>query len=218
MAKSYYLKTRNVFFKTQRAFKNHLQSIFHKTRDSEYKIVVDPNDMKDLIDYLEDYHNDRETLPDKFNLENCEFYVKKSPDFDECLWIRDKSSNIERQFSITKFGNPSTPLQNLVECLGYLIMNIKRDIRKEIVKKEGKEFDKYNLWHKEPTRKELVLEFITLNNLEGHLDKIVSPNGLSNNVPFLMPGYEYLEDEFITFYIEKKGTEQLKYELKKIKS
>ncbi|MBF0785412.1 hypothetical protein E4T80_08060 [Muribacter muris] len=219
MAKPCYLKTRNVTFKTKKAFKEHLQSILHKAKSSEDKRVSDPDDIQDLIDYLENYHNDREILSDEYNLENCEFYVDKSPDFGECLWLADKDNKEKcRHFSVTKFGNPSTPLQNLVECLGFLIINIKRDFRKKLAKEEAKEFDEYNLWHKSPTRKEIVLEFVQLNNLISELDKIVSPNGLNNNVPFLMPEYEYLEEKFINFYIEKKGSEQLKYELKRVKT
>lgn len=217
MAKPCYLKTRNVTFKTKVEFGRHLQSIYHKIKNSEDKMVTDLEDIYDLIDYLEDYHNDRETLPNEFNLENCEFFVDKSPDYrnSDCFWLRDKNSLEKRHFSITKFHSLSTPIQNLVQCFDYLIREIKKQIRIDLCEAEDKSFEEYNLWHKKPTMKKIVEEFIKSKELESKIDEIISPNGGRNNVPYLMEGYKYLEEDFLQFYQDKKDKGFLSYELKK---
>lgn len=217
MARSqpHYLKTRDVIFSTKGKFKEHLQAIFHKTKSLPDKKVVDNNDILDLIDFLEDYHNERTAIQDQFDLENCIFYVDKPQDYDGyCFWLMDKNTQNKRQFSFTSFGNPRTPMQNLVSCFGYIIRQMKARIRNEIAAQEGKDFEEYDLWNEKPTSKELVLEFIKIHNLEDKLDLVVSPNGLNNNAPYLMPNYEYLATEYREFYFNKRANDLLKLKLK----
>lgn len=214
-AKPHYLKTRDIHFRTKREFKAHLQAIFHKTKDLPDKTVSDKNDILDLIDFLEDYHNESLAIQEQFDLENCIFYVDKPEDYDgKCFWLIDKNTQNKRHFSFTSFGNPRTPMQNLVSCFGYLIREMKMRIRKEIAQIEGKSFEDYNLWNEKPTPKELVTEFLKLHHLEDKVELIVSPNGENNNAPYLMGDYKYLEEAYIRFYQDKKANDLLKLKLK----
>lgn len=214
-AKPHYLKTRGITFETKGKFKEHLQSIFHKTKELPDKAVSDKNDILDLIDFLEDYHNESLAIQEQFELENCLFYVNKPVDYNGlCFWLKDKKSQNKRHFSFTSFGNPRTPLQNLVSCFGYLIREMKMQIRKEIAKQEGKNFEEYDLWNENPTPKELVIEFLKTHSLEDKVEFIVSPNGQNNNAPYLMPDYEHLGGEYKTFYYHKKASDLLRLSLK----
>lgn len=214
-AKAHYLKTRGIIFNTKGKFKSHLQAIFHKTKELPNRIVTDQNDILDLIDFLEDYHNESLDIQEQFELENCLFYVDKPEDYDGlCFWLKDKNTQKKRHFSFTSFRNPRTPLQNLVSCFGYLIREMKIQIRKEIAKQEGKNFEAYDLWNEKPTPKELVIEFLKIHNLENKVELIVSPNGKNNNAPYLMTDYEYLEKEYKSFYYNKKANNFLKLSLK----
>ncbi|OOS07388.1 hypothetical protein SAMN02745664_102171 [Moraxella cuniculi DSM 21768] len=214
-AQPHYLKTRQVTFPTKGKFKEHLQAILHKTTSLPNNEVEDQDDIFDLIDFLEDYHNESITIQEQFDLENCIFYVDKPQDYNGyCFWLMDKNNQNKRQFSITSFGNPRTPMQNLVSCFGYIIREMKARFRKEIAMQEGKDFKEYDLWNEEPKPKELVLEFIKIHNLKDKLHLVVSPNGLNNNAPYLMPDYEYLAKEYQDFYFNKKANDLLKLELR----
>lgn len=109
-----------------------------------------------------------------------------------------------------------SPFQNFYECCNCIIEKFKRNIRLLKAKQCGANFNSVNLWHKEPTTKEIVKEFLNLHCLNDKLEKIVSPNGLGNNAAFLMPDYLFLEKEFLDFYIEKVSRKEIEYDLKLI--
>ncbi|MDO5091425.1 MAG: hypothetical protein Q4D61_07740 [Cardiobacteriaceae bacterium] len=206
----HYLKSRKITFPTKYSFKKHLQAIRHRAEESQSGIITDENDILDLKDFIQDYCDKSENLQNRFDLDNCYFVVKKSRDYStKCLFIVDNESKYEEQISTENFGNPPTPLQNFRSFCTYTISGIKRNIREQLAKQHGRSFDEVDLWHQKPTTKQIVDEFIRQKNISDHLDKIISPNHTGGNVPYLMPEYEYLQQELLIFYEEKASTDLL---------
>lgn len=167
-----------------------------------------------MIDFIQDYCDKSERLQEDFDLDDCYFIVKKSPNYNtKCLFIVDNSKNKEEQISLERFGNPPKPIVNFRSFCTYTIMEFKKEHRIILSQKKGKNYNEHDLWHKKPTTKEIVDEFIAIKGIADKLDQIISPNGSGFNVPILMSGYEYLKQEFIDFYQSKAATE-LNFELK----
>lgn len=215
MSKSFYLKTNQKLFDTKKLFNEHLKFIRDTANNNPNGAVLDNDHIADLKDYIQDYHNDSQLIQDEFNLDNCEFFMDKSPDYQtKCLWIKDKETQDKRQISTTRYVNPSTARQNFISCCSYIISEYKKSIRKKLSDKENKDFTEYDLWHIQPSTKVLVEEFIIIHELSDILDDVVSPNGQRNNAPYLMPNYEYLKQEFLDFYQNKMASNQLQTILK----
>lgn len=213
-AKPHFLKTRNVLFSTKGKFIEHLQDIYHRAKSSKNGLVTINNDILDLKDFIQDYCDKSEEILSYIDLENCYFVVKKSPDYKTpCLFIIENNTNKEKHFSFQDFGSPPISYINFKRFCIHIITDFKFNYRIKLGQELGKSYDEYDLWHKKPTTKEIVDEFITLKEIGDKLDLVVSPNGLGNNVPYLMPDYEYLKQDFIDFYQSKVATE-LNFELK----
>lgn len=213
-AKSHFLKTRNILFPTKGKFIKHLQDIYHRAKSNKNGLVTSNDDILDLKDFIQDYCDKSKRLQEIFDLDDCSFIVKKSPNYHtECLFIVDSLTNKEEQISIIGFGNSPEPIVNFISFCTYIIMEFKKYYRIKLSQELGKSYNEYDLWHKKPTTKEIVDEFIAIKEIGGKLDEVISPNGLGNNVPYLLPKYEYLKQDFIDFYQLKVATE-LNFELK----
>lgn len=219
MNKQYTLKTNNRFFTTQKSFVEHLKSIRVFGENNNGKIDNEEY-VNDLIDYIQDYHNDSVQIQREYDLDHCEFFVDfptmrwKGRQTEKCIWIRDISNSSKlREIGINPraFCNQPMPEQNFRSLCNVIIRNLKYEIRKREADKNGKSVSEVNLWHKFPTTKQIIDEFISIHNLEDKLEQVISSNGLGNNVPYLLDDYKYLENEFLNFYCQKHG---IRYELK----
>lgn len=212
-SKPHYLKTRNITFKTKEKFKNHLKTIRQRAEQNSGGIVKEVDDILDLKDFIQDYCDKSEHIQEKFDLDNCKFVVKNSPEYPtKCLFII--CNNSEEQISTEKFGNPPTPLQNFRSFCTFVIGNYKKFIREKLTEEQGKSFTELDLWHEKPTSKQIVDEFLVIHNLHDRLEQVISPNNLGNNAPYLLPEYKYLEKEFLDFYTEKVAADAVVFSLK----
>lgn len=213
-AKPHFLKTRNILFSTKGKFIEDLQGIYHRAKSSKNGLVTTNNDILDLKDFIQDYCDKSEEILSYIDLENCYFVVKKSPDYNTpCLFIIENNTNKEKHFSFQNFGSPPISYINFKRFCTHIIQDFKFNYRIKLSQELGKSYDEYDLWHKKPTTKEIVDEFIAIKGIGDKLDLVISPNGLGNNVPYLMPDYEYLKQDFIDFY-QSKVTTELNFELK----
>lgn len=212
-SKPHYLKTRDITFKTKGEFKKHLKTIRHRAEQNSGGIVKEADDISDLKDFIQDYCDKSEHIQEKFDLDDCAFVVKKSPEYQtKCLFI--VGNNLEEQISTENFGNPPTPMQNFRSFCTFTIGNYKKSVRHKLASEQGKSFTELDLWHENPTSKQIVDEFSTIHNLHGKLEQIISSNGLGNNVSYLLPEYEYLKQEFLDFYISKVKVNKVEFSLK----
>ncbi|MFC0322116.1 hypothetical protein ACFFHT_00815 [Gallibacterium melopsittaci] len=217
-AKSYLLKTRDILFKTKESYKNHLQSILHRAKLNKNGLITSDDDIIDLKDFIQDHCDKSEQLQELFDLDKCYFAVQKSPGYPtECLFIIDNETGDKEQISIHNFGNPPSAIVNFRSFCTYTITTFKLEYRKKLSEKQNVNYTEYDLWHKNPTTKQIVDQFITLKQIGDKLEQVISPNGLGNNVPTLLPEYQYLEQELIEFYQSKlsKINAELTVELKR---
>ncbi|WP_432481181.1 hypothetical protein [Moraxella sp. ZY200743] len=213
-AKPHFLKTRNVLFPTKGKFVEHLQTIYHRAKSSKNGLVTTNNDILDLKDFIQDYCDKSEEILSYIDLENCYFVVKKSSDYNTpCLFIIENNTNKEKHFSFRNFGCPPISYINFKRFCIHTIIDFKFNYRIKLSKELGKSYDEYDLWHKKPTTKEIVDEFIAIKDIGDKLDEVISPNGSGFNVPVLNQKYAGLKQEFIDFYQSKVAT-QLNFELK----
>lgn len=216
MSKFIFQSTNNGFL-TKTAFLNHLKFIRDMADNNPDDVVKDENHIKELKDFLHDYYVDRDVILSEYDLDNCEFFValpRTIRNNHKCFWIKDKTTGKTRSFSTTRNGlvEPSLFGNFYSFCTNELIP-IKREIRRYITNELGLSLDDFDLWHQSPKTKELVNEFIALKEIGDKLDEVISPNGLGNDVPYLLSKYEYLKQDFIDFYQSKVATE-LNFELK----
>lgn len=208
------LKTRNVSFPTKGAFQKHLKSIYDKAKANKSGLVDCDNDILDLKDFIQDYCDKSERLLDIFDLDNCHFIVKKSPDYTtKCLFIVDNNTGNQEQFSVYDFGNPPDAKTGFYSFCRYTIMWLKFEYRRKFSEHLGIDYNEYDLWHKKPTTKQIIDEFIEFKEIGEKLDEVVSENFKGNNAFYLSEKYKFLNQEFIEFYQSKVATE-LFFELK----
>ncbi|OOF81780.1 hypothetical protein BKG93_11630 [Rodentibacter ratti] len=202
----YILKTNGLGFTSKEKVGDHFKEIKSIAKANDGNFILDVNHINDVIDFIQDLHNDREIIQSEFNLDNCDFYIKKSQGYPtECIWIRDKETKQERQIATSKdsFGNPPTPRQNFLSFARKIIEEIKKENRKEKAIIEGKDYTQNDLWHLKPYLVDIVDEFIMENNLLDKLDQIISPNGSGSGVAYLVSNFE-LKEKFIEFYLEEE--------------
>ena len=120
----------------------------------------------------------------------------------------DKSEQLQEKFDLDK----SYFVIKKSFC-SFIISNYKKSVRKKLAEEQGKDFTELDLWHQNPTTKQIVDEFLTIHNLHDKLAQVVSPNGLGNNVPYLLPEYEYLKQEFLDFYVQKVAANKVVFNL-----
>ena len=204
-------------FQTQKEFLEYLRAICATADRNSDDAVKNKNHILELKDFICDYYCERDFIISKFDLDNCEFFVALPPNprnQHKCFWIKQKNVNEKQHFATSRNGlvRPSV-FDNFYRFCTDLLIPIKFELRKYFTEQLHLSADNFDLWHKQPKTKELVQEFIDLQKIGDKLEKVISPNGLGNNIPFLMPDYEYLEQEFIDFYQSKVAT-QLNFELK----
>ncbi|MFU2076317.1 hypothetical protein [Gallibacterium anatis] len=206
--KKYYLSRNDVFYESQKKLKERLRSIRNKYKDTEMTIN-DPTDINDLKDYIECYYPDSQRILNRFDLENSNFIVKESPDYNtKCFYISDE--NGKQHFSIEKFSKP-TPLANFKQSLAFSIMDIKREIKKKEIIENGQFGNDCELHHKKPNFNQIINNFMKKYNiLESDLLEIVSDNNSGNNVPKIK--IEEIKKNFLEYYQE--NYKHYQYELK----
>ena len=204
-------------FTTKTGFLNHLKFIRNTADDSPDDVFIYDNHIKELKDFLRAYYVDRDIILSEYDLDNCEFFVALSPtprNKHKCVWIKDKTTGKTRHFATTINGLVEpTPFGNFYSFCTNELIPIKRKIRQCITSKFDLSLDDFDLWHQSPKTKELVEEFIDIKEIGDRLEQVISQNGLGNNVPYLLPEYQGLRQEFIDFYKSKVATE-LNFELK----
>ena len=210
-------KSTNKTFNSKTSFLDYLKFIRDTAAKNQNGMVLDKNHILELKDFLRDYYVDRDVILSEYDLDNCEFFValpRTIRNNHKCFWIKDKTTSKTRSFSTTRNGlvKPSLFGNFYSFCTNELIP-IKREIRRYITNELGSSLDDFDLWHQSPKTKELVNEFIALKEIGDKLDEVISPNGLGNDVPYLLSKYEYLKQDFIDFYQSKVATE-LNFELK----
>ena len=208
MSKTYYLKTRDVYYTTQKSFKNRLQKIRDEHKTERY--ISNPDYIADLQDFLEDYHPSKEFFINNYDIRNCHFFVSKSPDYQRnySLYIQDDEK--QNSFSVEKFSETST-LANFSQACSFILQNKKLEKKLQLMTENnlsGNPSD-YQLIHVSPKFNEIINQFIQKYNLREILSDVVSENGLGNNAPFFNEKYQYLKDEFLKFY----DSLDLEYEL-----
>lgn len=213
----YIFQSTNNIFKSETAFLKHLKYIRDTANINPNGVVLDKNHINELKDFIQDYYCDRENILSKFDLNNCEFFVALPPqprNSHKCLWIKEKNGNQKQHFSTTKNGLiEPTPFDNFYRFCTNQLIPIKLQLRDYFTNQLNLSYDAFDLWHKQPKTKQLVIEFINLKEIHDKLEKVISPNGLGNNVPYLMLGYEHLKQDFIDFYQQKVAL-GLNFELK----
>lgn len=201
MPMSYFLPRSEVNFSSQTDFKNYLNSMRRKYEAMPLKVISEPFERNVLLDFIENFHNDREMITEQFNLDNCEFYVDVSPNYSQtkCFYLRDKD-NVEhkRQFSVTVFSAPSDRT-NLAKRCSYLISELKLNIKCRKLPTETN-LERFDLCHKTPKFKDCIDGFIEQYDLVDKLGIILSKNGSGNNVPIFTEGNEDLDQKFLQFY------------------
>lgn len=214
------LPTRNIGFSTKGKYEAHFKKMMQKYRglytESKQPIVVsETNDTSDLIDFLTLYSDKREQLAEDYDYSKAIFVFKKSPKFgSECFYILQNDH--EEQFSVTNFGNPPKPYQNFLSYCRYAIKDIKQKIRKHLVEPSDTIADN-DLYHKQPKFIDTVWQFINKHELEENLENMLSNNESSENVPKLLPEFEYIHEKFIQFYKEVYTDYETQFELKPVK-
>ncbi|MGY4676024.1 hypothetical protein ACWIWA_10865, partial [Ursidibacter arcticus] len=152
--------------------------------------VENPKHIEDLKYYLKFIYVDSERIISTIDIENSMFFLDFPPvrrNMEKCLWITDGKNKIHFSTSYSGLRTP-TAKNNFYSYFTYLIQEFKNNIKKILVKQKGIT-EATHLWHSSPTTTEIIDEFIELNCLSDKLDDIISPNGLGNNLPFLMQDY-----------------------------
>ncbi|MDO5055617.1 MAG: hypothetical protein Q4D86_09905 [Pasteurella oralis] len=171
--------------------------------------------IEDLKYFLRFIYAESERIIAEIDIDNSSFFVALPPNprnSYKCFWVKDDQNKIH--FSTTQNGLlPPSPENNFYRYFTYLIQEFKNKIKKIMAKQQGMA-ETAHLWHTNPTTKEIIDEFIAAHNLNNKLENVISPNGLGNNLPFLMPEYAYLRDEILNFYIEKAENKSLGFELR----
>lgn len=179
--------------------------------------VGNPEHIEDLKYYIRFIYVDSERIISTINIDKGEFFldfppVRRKQGMEKCLWITDGEN--KSHFSTSNNGLRSpTVKNNFYSYFTYVIQEFKNGIKKILIKQNSMG-ENAHLWHSSPSTMEIIDEFINYYSLNDKLDLIISPNGLGNNLPFLMPGYEYLGDEILNFYISKVENKELNFDLK----
>ncbi len=201
MAKPYFLKRTEQFFKTQKALKEALKNIKDSYEKGEY--IEDTIHCLILKDFIEEIHKDNQEILADFSLDNCRFYVDDSEDYPtKCIYIVDgEDDDKKRSFSVRNLEPPSYK-SNFSQRCSHVIRPIKAEKKREMIDEQNLEGDikDFLLLHVKPEFSKIVNDFISENFLSEKLEEIVSKNGENLNVPEFVGEYEYLNNKFIEYY------------------
>lgn len=205
-----YCKRRDVTYSTKTKFLKRMEEI-RKSHASNGKCYIkNPEHIADLKDFLEDFYSDVERILSKHDIDNCKFFVQKSPNYSTpCIYI--ESNGVADDVSTSKFNPPSEKAKFSQAC-SYILIPKKQTIKRIKMQEMGLvgNLNDYELNHKSPVWGEIVDQFILKKNLSEILGDIISDDTQGNNAPVFKDEYSNLNQEFLDFY----DSLNLKYELK----
>ena len=205
-----YLKRRNVIYPTKTAFLQRMKEIRNSHISDEKCYINNLEYVADLKDFLEDFYPDVERILSTHDIDNCKFFVQKSPNYSTpCIYI--ESNGVADDFSTNKFNPPSEKAKFSQAC-SYILIPKKREIKKQKFKESDLigDLNNYELIHQNPFWGEIVDQFILKKNLSEILGDVISDDTQGNNAPVFKDEYSNLNQEFLDFY----DSLDLKYELK----
>ena len=205
-----YFKRRDVTYPTKTKFLKRMEEI-RKSHASNGKCYIEnPEHIADLKDFLEDFYSDVERILSKHDIDNCKFFVQKSPNYSTpCIYI--ESNGVADDFSTSKFNPPSEKAKFSQAC-SYILIPKKWEIKRQKFEKSDLigDLNNYELIHQNPSWREIVDQFILKKNLSEILGNVISDDIQGNNAPVFKDEYSNLNQEFLDFY----DSLDLKYELK----
>ena len=210
IGKPCYLKRRNVTYPTKTKFLQRMEEIRNSHASNGKYYIENPEYIADLKDFLEDFYSDVERILSKHDIDNCEFFVQKSPNYSTpCIYI--ESNGVADDVSTSKFNPPSEKAKFSQAC-SYILIPKKQTIKKMKMQELGLvgNLNDYELNHKSPGWGEIVDQFILKKNLSKILGDVISDDTQGNNAPVFKDEYSNLNQEFLDFY----DSLDLKYELK----
>lgn len=205
-----YLKRRNVAYPTKTKFLQRMKEIRNSHISNEKYYINNHEYVADLKDFLEDFYPDVERLLSKHDIDNCRFFVQKSPNYSTpCIYI--EYNGVADDFSTSKFNPPSEKAKFSQAC-SYILIPKKREIKRQNFKESDLigDINNYELIHQNPSWGEIVDQFILKKNLSEILGDVISDDTQGNNAPVFKDEYSNLNQEFLDFY----DSLDLKYELK----
>lgn len=205
-----YCKRRDVTYSTKTKFLKRMKEI-RKSHASNGKCYIkNPEHIADLKDFLEDFYSDVERILSKHDIDNCKFFVQKSPNYSTpCIYI--ESNGVADDVSTSKFNPPSEKAKFSQAC-SYILIPKKREIKRQKFEESDLigDLNNYELIHQNPSWGEIVDQFILKKNLSEILGNVISDDTQGNNAPVFKDEYSNLNQEFLDFY----DSLNLKYELK----
>lgn len=205
-----YLKRRNITYSSKKEFLERLKEIRDKYTQSNKCYIKDLEDISDLKDFLEDFYCDKERILSIHNIETCQFFVWKSPDYrTHCIYIETGSRYDD--FSTSKFQAPSEKSKFSQAC-SYILVAKKQTLKQKKMNEQGLSgnLSDYELIHKSPVWGEIIDQFIEKNHLAKKLSEVISDGMQGNNAPVFKDEYNYLNQDFLEFY----DSLELEYELR----
>lgn len=205
-----YLKRRNITYPTKNAFLQRMKEIRNSHASNGKCYIENPEYIADLKDFLEDFYSDVERILSKHDIDNCKFFVQKSPNYPTpCIYI--ESNGVADDVSTSKFNPPSEKAKFSQAC-SYILIPKKREIKRQKFKESDLigDLNNYELIHQNPSWGEIVDQFILKKNLSEILGDVISDDTQGNNAPVFKDEYSNLNQEFLDFY----DSLDLKYELK----
>lgn len=205
-----YLKRRNATYPTKTKFLQRMKEIRNSHASNGKCYIENPEYIADLKDFLEDFYSDVERILSKHDIDNCKFFVQKSPNYSTpCIYI--ESNGVADDVSTSKFNPPSEKAKFSQAC-SYILISKKQTIKKMKMQELGLvgNLNDYELNHKSPGWGEIVDQFILKKNLSEILGNVISDDTQGNNAPVFKDEYSNLNQEFLDFY----DSLDLKYELK----
>ena len=210
IGKPCYLKRRNVTYPTKTKFLQRMEEIRNSHASNGKYYIENHEYIPDLKDFLEDFYSDVERILSKHDIDNCKFFVQKSPNYSTpCIYI--ESNGVADDVSTSKFNPPSEKAKFSQAC-SYILIPKKQTIKKMKMQELGLvgNLNDYELNHKSPGWGEIVDQFILKKNLSEILGNVISDDTQGNNAPVFKDEYSNLNQEFLDFY----DSLDLKYELK----
>lgn len=209
IGKPCYLKRRNITYPTKTVFLQRMEEIRNSHASNGKCYIENPEYIADLKDFLEDFYSDVERILSTHDIDNCKFFVQKSPNYSTpCIYI--ESNGVADDFSTSKFNPPSEKAKFSQAC-SYILIPKKWEIKRQKFEESDLigDLNNYELIHQNPSWGEIVDQFILKKNLSEILGNVISDDTQGNNAPVFKDEYSNLNQEFLDFY----DSLDLEYEL-----
>lgn len=206
-----YLKRRNVIYTSKTSFLERLKEIRDAHTQNDRCYITKPDYISDLKDFLEDFYCDSERIFAIHNIDDCQFFVEKSPDHrTHCVYIESNGRSDDFSTSTNGFNPPSEKAKFSQAC-AFILIPLKQERKREKLQEQGLlgNLNDYELIHKLPVWGEIIDQFIEKYHLAKKLNEVISDNMQGNNAPVFKDEYKTLNSEFMQFYCELS----LEYEL-----